>query len=110
MDLDFDIPDIIWQRAANIIGILLPQRSANRYNVTYDAFRKWQADNHVPFFRESVLLVYTSMKPSIFTETYILKKIQVFQNVSFHKNTSFHGGKRSILRIPFQLIFSFRKS
>ena len=56
--MDFDIPDIILQRAAKIMDNLLPQRSVDRYNSTYAAFRRWQANHHVHSFDENVLLVY----------------------------------------------------
>lgn len=55
---EWGTPPEMEENAAKIIQDLLPQKSKQRYNLTYDKFVEWQTSRNVKSMSEAVMLTY----------------------------------------------------
>lgn len=74
-----EIPFDIEETAKNVINDLLPKKSKERYNLTFDKFTAWQTTRNVKTVSEPVMLTYFKelseiMLPSTLWSNYSMLK------------------------------------
>ena len=85
----------IQQAAETALSTLVPEKSKNLYETTYNNFETWVKEKHVENFTEKVLLAYflklsTTLKPSTLWSKYSMLRTMIYlnRNVDISKFTN----------------------
>ena len=75
----------IQQAAETTLSTLVPEKSKNLYETTYNNFETWVKEKHVERFTEKVLLAYflklsTTLKPSTLWSKYSMLRTMFYLN------------------------------